>query len=374
MSTGTQEIALIPQIDNPGDLFVPNGLDPIIENITAQVEAIRLDISTETGRKEVASVAYRVARSKNAIDEAGKKLGESIKAKAKLIDIERRRAWDALEALQKRVRAPLDEWEAREKNRIAKYEAELTAMQSLRDFNGSATSQEIQARLNTLNGYKGREWEEFYERAKVAFGATAFMLTQMLEAAQKAEAERADLERLRKEETERKQRERDEKLQAEAAERARLAAEAKAKAEADILAAKVKEEAERVQREKKAAEDRAAKAEADKKAALAKAESDKKAAEAKAKRDAEEAVRRERERVEAIEKAQAIAQAKREANKKHRAKINGEAFDALVAVLDELGDTHDAGEGDRPVTSGDQIEAIIEAIADGRIPHIVINY
>lgn len=69
------------------------------------------------------------------------------------------------------------------------------------------------------------------------------------------------------------------------------------------------------------------------------------------------------DRIEAERKAEAEAAAKREADKKHRAKINNEAIDALVTVL--AGDTYLA----RTAAT-----AIIEAIAKGTVPHVKISY
>ena len=41
------------------DRFVPNGLDPIIEAIKKEVLSFAPDISSEKGRKEIASLAHR---------------------------------------------------------------------------------------------------------------------------------------------------------------------------------------------------------------------------------------------------------------------------------------------------------------------------
>jgi hypothetical protein len=74
-------------------------------------------------------------------------------------------------------------------------------------------------------------FEEFEQEAKLAKFETLEKLRTALVAREKYEAEQAELERLRKEQLEREQRERDERIAKEAADKARIEAEAKALAE-----------------------------------------------------------------------------------------------------------------------------------------------
>jgi len=57
------------------------GLDAVLNDLAKEAKSIVADISTDRGRKEIASVAYKVARSKTLLDDMGKKLGEEAKAK-----------------------------------------------------------------------------------------------------------------------------------------------------------------------------------------------------------------------------------------------------------------------------------------------------
>ena len=50
MSTAN-ELSLIPEIENPAELFRPGGLDPILAAIEAKVREMELDASTDRGRK-----------------------------------------------------------------------------------------------------------------------------------------------------------------------------------------------------------------------------------------------------------------------------------------------------------------------------------
>jgi len=359
--------------------FKPQGLDPILEKIRDEAKSTLLDISTADGRKRIASLAYKVARTKTALDELGKKLTEDQKKQIKAVDAERARAWDALDALQKEIRAPLTEWEEKEKKRIADHEAALAAIAECPNHGQPETASALSQRLESLENRPPRDWQEFSSRAAKVLADEIERTKALLALAQKREAEQAELARLQKEEADRKQRERDERLKAEAAEKARLETERKAKEQADALAAQVKAEADaaaareaEIQRKKDEAEARAKKAEEDRVAAVAKAEADRKAAEKKAeadrlaaaeqaKRDADAAARREREKIEAEKKAEADAAAAREADKKHRAKINNEILAALLA-RSAVGFTEAMA------------KKVIEAVAKGEIPHVKISY
>jgi hypothetical protein len=66
----------------------------------AREAAAGLTADTASGRKAIASVAYRVARTKTALDDAGKQLVADIKAQAATIDSERRRIREALDQLK----------------------------------------------------------------------------------------------------------------------------------------------------------------------------------------------------------------------------------------------------------------------------------
>jgi colicin import membrane protein len=350
---------------NPLTVFTESGLDPILDRIEKEAKSILVDISTEKGRKEAASLAYKIAQSKTALDKLGKDLVADWKEQAKKVDVERARAWDRLETLQKEVRSPLTEWENKEKERVAAHEAAIAEIDQQVLGLEDAAAEEIErriARCIEIGGSRG--WEEFTARAKVAHDQIHAALVAKLAARSKHEAEQAELARLRQEELERKQREREATIAAEAAAKANAEAEAKAREEAG--------KAERmrlaIQQEKEAAEARATKAEADRiaseekaksdaLAAAEKAERDRVAAAEQAKRDAEAAAQRERDKIEAERKAEAEAAAKREADKKHRAKINNDALHVLKNLVEE-----------------DKAKAIIEAIARGHIPHLKIEY
>lgn len=353
------------------DRFIPNGLDPIIEAIKKEALSFAPDISTATGRKDIASLAHKVAKSKTAIDKAGKDLVSGIKAQAKIIDAERGRAWDILESLQKEVRSPLTEWEERDEKRIAEREAALAEMGNLialYDGPHNSSIEDLERKISRLQEIgKSLSWEEFATRAQELHKTVYDTLLVRLEARKKHVAEQDELLKLRKEAEERARKDHEAKIAAEAAAKAQAEAEAVAAKKATEEAHKValerqaaEDERLKVEREKQAAEERAQKAESDAKEAARKAEEARIAAEAKARRDAEIAVENERKRAEEEKRQEAEAAAKREADKKHKSKINNEILTALQSL---------------PIPLDTEIATIIiEAIAKSKIPHVKINY
>jgi hypothetical protein len=95
------------------DIFTRRELiAPLLEKIKHAATQQEADITTDKGRKEIASMAYRVAQSKTYIESHGKELAAELKELPKLVDKNRKYARDFLDSLKDEVRKPLDAWEA----------------------------------------------------------------------------------------------------------------------------------------------------------------------------------------------------------------------------------------------------------------------
>lgn len=347
-------------------VFIPGGVDAILEKITNEVRSIKTDISTSQGRAAVASLAYKVARSKTALDEMGKDLVSELKAKTGAIDAERRTIREKLDNLKDEVRKPLTDWENADKLRREGHEKAILDMEALLDFGGEEpTSAQLQERIDILAGRQPREWQEFVQRASEVALRVGKRLEDFHTAAVAREAERAELERLRREQIEREQRERDERIAAEAAERARIEAETRAENAARTAALEAAKEQERLERERNAATLAAAQAEEKRAKQVEQAERDAQDAAEAAEKRRLQAVEDERARVAAIHAQEAAETARREADRKHRGNVNNQVLAALVLAT--------AGEG-RESLSQDQAVAIVKAIAQGKVPHTRIAY
>lgn len=363
----TMELTIV-NAQNAVEIFTKGGLDAVLAEVEAKVRAIPLDGSTAVGRDQIRSVAYKVTRTKTALDSEAKSLTEGWRDSTKKVNVERARAQERLDALAAEVRKPLTEFENKEKIRVAAHE------DALRDITGLHRHLEASPDLSLealglygndlLMMHPRRNWEEFAQRAEAARKAAEDYLLARIEARKKSDAEQEELARFRKAEAERILRERDERLKAEAAQKATLEAERIAKQERDAEAkrvieaataeqwrveaeaAKMRAEHGRIQRAaiearereesaKLAAEKRAKDAEAAKVAAEKKAVEDLKAAKEKARRDADAAVAKERERVEAASRAAEQARIKRESDEALRLKIRGEILDDLRKLVDQ---------------------------------------
>lgn len=297
-------------------VFTESGaVDPILERIRREIDEFTPDVSTAKGRKEIASIAYRVAQSKTYLEGVGKRLADEQKEIPKKIDATRKRIRDTLDKWRDEVRAPLTEWENAEDERIERHEANIRAINQADD--GCSSSAEFRLALEFVERVvvspECEEFETQYARAKES---ARIRITGSLKEAEKREADAAELEQLRKAEAERIEQERIERIRREAEEKAKAEAEAKAKAEREAAERRerdLKEAAERAQREaeRREAELQKQKEEAERRAVEA---------EARAKREAEQARKREEEEA-----------ARREQNKRHRAKVNGAAAAAFVA-------------------------------------------
>ena len=229
------ETSLIPiEIPDPVAVFVGGGIDSILAKVEEKANEKAGDLSAETseGRKEIVSLAYKIARSKTIIDDIGKNLVSDWKKKAGEVDETRKRSRDFLDSLKDKIRKPVTEYEDAEKR---KEEEERTRKQ--------------------------REIEE--REAEVARKEKEIRDTE--------EAARLEKERAEREETIREEaRERAEKNAAEAIERSkhdaemaekrRVEAEEKAKIDKELAVKKAQEqirqklEQERIAEEAEAAE------------------------------------------------------------------------------------------------------------------------
>ena len=342
----------------PAVIFAPGGVDDILAKIAREVRHTPIDISTKSGREHCASVAYKVARSKTALDKMGKDLGDANYKAWKAITAERARIETELDKLRDEVRKPLTEWENAEKDRVAAHEAALIQIEDMGRFEVPPSAEDIKYRIDALIALPPRKWEEFAKRADDIEQSVIAALNGRHEEAVRREAEAAELVRLRAEQVAREQKERDDRIAAAAAEHARLEAESKAKREAEAAEERAEFERRRIEQEKAEAVARAEKAEADRKATAAKAEQDAKEAAAAAERRQAAAIEAERKRVADGAARIAAETAKREADKKHRAGIHN----AVLLALIDLGVAPEVGKG------------VVVALAKGAVPHTKIEY
>ena len=302
------------------------------------------DTTSRKGRERIASLAAQVSRSKTAVEKPGREYLKRIKELPKAIEAELREFVQQMDALRDEVRAPLNEWEQAEADRVARHTDRIDWMRNRDDQVAELSAAEIQARIAEAEAVEvGPEWEEFEAEAHRVKAATLTALQLALTKRQSYEAEQAELAELRRKLAEQEQKDREARIAQEAADKAKREAEQIAQAERDAAAQRERDlelQAERAKRAELEAQQRAEQAERD---ALAKAEQ---AAAAERQRQADEQARIERE-----------AKA-READKAHKAAINRAALEAFIA-------------GGMPEACAKQA---VTLIAKRQIPSVSIHY
>lgn len=377
------DIVLFKEMPSPAVVFASGGGKTLVEKIREECMRLDRDISTPEGRKNIASVAYKIAKTKTALDDMGKQTIEEHQVVINAVNKERKVIRDELDALKEEFRKPLTEFEQAEEKRIADAEQKLDFLGKMSVSIDGETSDMVAVMLEKARTeWLDYDWREFADRAAATRKNSVEILERRHAAMKKAEDDAKRLAELEAAEAERKKKEAAEaeerrlqkikddaaaaaKKQAEEkAEQDRIKAENEAKAEQKRLADIAAEE----QRKREESEARAKKAEEDRIVLEKKVEADKQAAAEKAKRDEEAAVERERQRAADAKKAEDDEAARRAADKEHRKKINTAAADAIKKVLE--GSMFKDGEADLVGSS----RAIIEAIVKSEIPQVSIKY
>lgn len=270
-------------------------IEDILQKVEREVMSFVPDVTTAKGRKEIASLAYKVAQTKTYLDGLGKDLVAELKEIPKLIDANRKTVRDRLDELKEKARQPLTDYEV-EQDRIKQEEEAKRAAEEL-----------------------AKKIEADHEMALLMNDAFDRELAE-----KKAEQERlriAHEEEIKRQAEERAKREAEEKSAAEiAAAKKREEDAIAAKAQAELLAKQEKEKSER-----------------DAKEALERAEREKQEAiEAERKKAQEEAdrIRRETEAKEAArlaeEKRIKDEEERRAQDKAHRKEVNNKILADLV--------------------------------------------
>lgn len=353
---------------NPAIVLIDAGKrDDLFAHILREVEAFEPDLTTAKGRDAVKSFAFKITRTKTAIDAAGKQLNEEARARINAVDAARRDAREKLEQLAEQVRRPLTEWEAAEKARVERCRDIIAALKADAVVTLEDTSETVRARGTGIWAIEltTEQFGDMLPEAEAAKSDAVATLKAALARLEKEEADRAELERLRAEAAEREridaERRAEEERKVREAEAARLAEDRRQAAE--------KAEAERVARIEREAADRA-RQEAD---ATAKAEEQRRerehaealAAERRRAEEAERIAEAERQRTAKQEEdrraeAERVAaeQARRERDQNHRTKVKTAAKQALMTCgADE-----------------ETARKIVVAILAGEIPNVTLRF
>lgn len=336
-------------------VFGSENLEALYKQVEAEVKAEVLEVETEEGRKRIKSLAAKISSSKTAIDKPIRDHLRALKEIPKVLEKNARESIERFDALRDETLAPLNAAQAEQDAMLEK----LNAMPS-RCLAADATS------LIAGNDLAYAEsvdldffWPELKKKAKTAKETAIDVAKNALDRISAAEAQAAELERLRLEAEKRRQEDHDRMIAEQAAEAARMAEQermAKEREQAERAAYESQQRELQAKRDAELAEQRRIESEERaKQAAIEAAEK----AKADAAAAAEHAAQDERDRV-AAEQAEAkrLADA-RAADKEHRIQINRAALVDLIAQagLDE-----------------EQAKAVVTAIAKDNIRNVKIFY
>lgn len=221
---------------------------PKLEAIYSRIEKMALglvaDVTTKEGISQIKTCARQIASVKIKVDDAGKKVKAELNKLPDLIDENRRKFREKMEALQEEIRRPVTEIENREKEIDG-----IKAMHLAVAMSGSAIIKQQLEKVKAIE-LTAEKWKESLAKAEKAVAGEISALNLMIGEAEKREEEARELEELRKKQEEADRIIREQKIKEEAERRAKEEAEARAAAEKA-----------RLEREKEEAERRAAEAE-----------------------------------------------------------------------------------------------------------------
>lgn len=332
------------------------GVEAMLADIRKQATSLVPDLSTAKGRKEIASIAFSVAKTKTYLDGFGKELTDKYKEIPKRIDANRKLIRDYLDALKDEVRAPLTQYEAAEEARVAALQSRLARLNELGSYASiEIAAADLQVMLNEVEqNALDDTWQELLPQATVAKELATKRLGEALAARQKYEAEQAELEQLRQKQAEQDRIDRERLIAEQAAEQARREEENRQRLEREAAQHREQEAQRQAQVAQQAAEQARRDAEA--------AELARQQAEANAARQAEEAAARaaeqERQRIADEQRLKDEEDARRMADRAHQGRINSAILMDLIGM---------GIEEDKAVT-------LIKHIANNKIAHLTINY
>lgn len=376
---------------NPAVVFTdPETRNSLIDFLKKEVMSFVPDLLTTAGRKNIASLSYKVRQTKTAIDDAGKLLKSEHLKKCQEIDSARNELRDQLDVLAEEARRPLTEWETAEATRKTTHEKTVRELTEAGIIPITATAASVEATIERIMSIdtSPAAMQEYSEPALFAQRQAFGHLSAAVGRLEQAERDREELERLRIQAVQREEEDRIRNEQAERDRAERVKAElqlqesirianelAKQEEEARIRIERAREEAaaeaerttrERIEREAEAERQQIQKKHDDE---LAEARRLQREAEEREEEQRRRIVQEEQDRLDAEYKQQQEAAAqkreddRRERSRKHRAAIRMAAVTGILSVM----------HGDRPDAQEDAVR-IVESIERNEIKNVTIDF
>src|SRR3990167_2758935 len=152
-----------------------------LQYVKQEIATIVPDVPTEKGREAISKMAFKLSRTKTAIDNAGKELKEESLRKSQAIDAARREVREKLEALRDEVRLPLTKWEEEEETRKRLCQSQIDIFICARAISRSYTLTDVARVLEDMEALAIDEefYRELYSSAMDERGKTiAYLRTE----------------------------------------------------------------------------------------------------------------------------------------------------------------------------------------------------
>ena len=299
------------------------------------------DVTTEGGRDQIKSLAFRIVKARTGVEDQRKRLTENWRKLTDSVNRNGRAVREKFEALEETARKPLTEWQAREDQRKADIDQAIQGLKDAATISFDDTAASVAERLRQVKSINDLSAERFGERQDEAqnwYDKAVADLSAAHARLVKSEAEARELAELREQQA------RQDRETAAAQMAAAREAQDREVAERAAEAARLKAEAEA--NERVAAAEREAHAKAQR--------------EIDAANRALEEERRQREAERKAQQAEDDARQLREQDEAHRRSVNTAIKEALIAV----------GVGLDDFTA----RKVVVALIKGEIPNCRVEY
>lgn len=322
---------------NPSNIKAFSEFESQLKELEIANSKAVFDYEDSKGNQEARSHIHKLRKTKAAVEKARKQAKQNALEYGRAVDAKAKEISSEIESMIDVHLKPIEEIEQRERKRKDAIRLKMDALKIYEQIPQFTQADELRQILNsTIEIVIDDSFDEYKLDAESLKELAVKELTERIKNQEAYEAEQIELEKLRKEKAEREESDRIEKIKQEAANRARI--EAEQKAEKERAEAKEREERQQIEMEMQIEEARLAIERAEKAAADAE------------RKAAEEQELKQKKELEEIER--------READKKHRAKLHRESIEDLVKCgLNE-----------------NQAKLAITAISAGSVRNIKINY
>lgn len=174
-------------------------LPALLAEIEAEIAALPIKLTTASGREAISSLSGSISSRKARIVEAGLALTEGWRKRTTAVNTIKKAASDGLDALRDKARQPLTDWENAEKDRKAAVAGALTAFAQASIVPAGSTIESVAATVARIEAMQiGPEFGDSEERARQDKATALARLDEARIAIERANAERVELEALRK--------------------------------------------------------------------------------------------------------------------------------------------------------------------------------